>query len=206
MLRKAIRNFVLRTIDLEGLIAKNEMRRLDSLRRLCQLGESSSFYKESDITNLQNDAAKITIGAHAHIRGHLQLFAQGGAINIGDYCYVGENSKIWSATKIEIGNRVLISHNVNIHDNISHPLDAEKRHLDYLRILGLNKLDPRDFDLRPSPVTIGDDVWIGFSAIILKGVTIGKGSIIGAGSLVTEDIPENVIVAGNPAKIIRDLK
>lgn len=161
------------------------------------------FYEESFVTNMQNDAGNITISSNTHVRGHLQLFKQGGLISIGKDCYVGENSKVWSACSITIGDRVLISHGVNIHDNISHPLNYRKRHDDYLRILGQNNLNASDFDLKAKPINIKNDAWIGFNAIILKGVTIGEGAIVGAGSLVTKDVPDWAVVAGNPAQVIK---
>jgi acetyltransferase-like isoleucine patch superfamily enzyme len=95
---------------------------------LATIGENSFFHVESKLHNLLNNKAKIQIGKFTHIRGELLLFAHGGEINIGDYCYIGEGTRIWSALKISIGNRVLIAHNVNIHDNISHPMNAELRH------------------------------------------------------------------------------
>ena len=61
------------------------------------------------------------------------------------------------------------------------------------------------FDIKASPVVIDDDVWIGFNCTILKGVKIGKGSVIAACSVVTKDVPPNVIVAGNPAKIVKSI-
>lgn len=164
---------------------------------------SSNFYEQANVFNLQSDNSKILIGANTHIRGCLQLFKQGGRITIGDYCYIGENSYIWSASEIIIGNNVLIAHGVNIHDNISHPLNSRQRHNDYLRIIGLKDFPSKEFDLKPKPITIKNDVWIGFNVIILKGVTIGEGAIVGAGSVVTKDIPDWSIVAGNPAKIIK---
>ena len=164
---------------------------------------TSKFYEESFVNNMQNNPSSITIDSNTHIRGHLQLFKQGGLISIGKDCYIGENSKVWSAGSITIGDRVLISHGVNIHDNISHPLNHHKRHDDYLRILGKNNLDPFIFDLKAKPVCIKNDAWIGFNAIILKGVTIGEGAIVGAGSLVTKDVPDWAIVGGNPAQIIK---
>jgi acetyltransferase-like isoleucine patch superfamily enzyme len=162
----------------------------------------SNFYEQATVVNMQNDKSKITIGGNTHIRGNLLIYSK-GIISIGDYCFIGDNSKIWSAQEINIGNRVLISHNVNIHDNIAHPLDAELRHRDYKRILGHENTNPSLFDIKPRPVIIKDDVWIGFNAIILKGVIIGQGAIIGAGSVVTKDIPDWAVVAGNPAKIIK---
>ena len=169
------------------------------------IGENSQFYEEAQVNNMQNDKNKIIIGENTHIRGFLQTFVQGGKIKIGDFCYVGEQSKIWSADEIIIGNKVLISHNVNIHDNISHPISAEMRHMDYERILGLKNYEINFFNLKPKTIIIKNHAWIGFNCIILKGVTIGEGAIVGAGSVVTKDVPDWTIVAGNPAKIVKEI-
>lgn len=169
------------------------------------IGEKSKFYEQAEVVNLQRNFKKICIGKNSHIRGSIQVFEQRGEIKIGDFCYVGENTKIWSASIINIGNHVLISHNVNIHDNISHPLDSEMRIKDYKRILGVENYDAKMFDLNSKNVTIRDKAWIGFNSIILKGVTIGEGAIVGAGSVVTKDVADWTIVAGNPAKIIREI-
>lgn len=169
------------------------------------IGNSSKFYDEAEVFNMSNIDSNIIIGENTHIRGHLQIFKQGGKISIGDFCYVGEQSKIWSAGEIKIGNQVLISHNVNIHDNISHPIESSKRIEDFERIIGYKDYDIKTFNIKPSKVIIKDKAWIGFNSIILKGVTIGEGAIVGAGSVVTKDVPDWTIVAGNPAKIIRKI-
>jgi len=169
------------------------------------LAQNSKFYEQAMVHNMQNKVENITIGTNTHIRGFLQLFGQGGKIRIGNYCYIGEGTRIWSAEEIIIGNEVLIAHDVNIHDNISHPISSQKRHQDYKRILGLENFDIALFDIRPKPIHIKNKAWIGFNCIILKGVTIGEGAIVGAGSVVTKDVPDWTIVAGNPAKIIRTI-
>lgn len=168
---------------------------------LANIGDNSLFHLESKLYNFLNNKAKIQIGSFTHIRGELMLFGHGGEIRIGDYCYIGEGSRVWSALKISIGNRVLISHNVNIHDNISHSLNPELRHKHQKDII--TKGHPKEnLDLKEKEVIINDDVWIGFNASILKGTTIGKCAIIGACSVVTKDVPDYAIVVGNPAKII----
>lgn len=99
----------------------------------------------------------------------------------------------------------MIAHNVNIFDNDTHPTDYLERRQDAENILCYGKFE--DFSsLKKAPVMIGDDVWIGCNSIILKGVTIGNGSIVAAGSVVTKDVPANVIVGGNPAKILKNHK
>lgn len=190
-------------IDVSEIQSTIESNRNRKIIHQLTIGTHSKFYPESFVNNLQNDKTKIVIGNNTHIRGFLQLFKQGGHIEIGNDCYIGENTKIWSAESIYIGNRVLIAHNVNIHDNISHPLSSKERHDDYYRILGLNNKDAAQFDLRTKPVVIKDDAWIGFNVTILKGVTIGQGAIIGACTLVTKDVPDWAVVAGNPAQVIR---
>lgn len=145
----------------------------------------------------------IRVGPHSHIRGELLLFGHGGRIRIGAYCYVGEQTRIWSALSIDIGDRVLISHLVTIVDNLTHPLDAGARHAQFRAIVTGGH--PTAIDLGERAVVIGDDAWIGAHAVILRGVTIGSGAIIGAGSVVTKDVEPNTLVAGNPARLVRRL-
>jgi acetyltransferase-like isoleucine patch superfamily enzyme len=149
------------------------------------------------------DSSAIAIGAHTHIKGELLTFGHGGRITIGDYCYVGEHTHIWSARDISIGNRVMIAHNVNIFDNSTHPIGASERHQQFKNIIASGH--PCNIDLSEQSVRIEDDVWIGCMSIILKGVSIGRGAIIGAGSIVTKNVPPYTIVAGNPASIIREI-
>lgn len=155
------------------------------------------------IHNKHASKKAIRIGENTQILGELMLFGHGGDISIGDFCYVGEHTRIWSALKINIGHRVLISHNVNIFDSLTHPISAGNRHLQYLHII--TKGHPKQLQLDEASIDIRNDVWIGTNAIILRGVTIGEGAIVGAGSVVTKDVAPWTIVAGNPAKIMREI-
>ena len=130
-------------------------------------------------------------------------FGHGGEISIGEWCYVGEDTRIWSAASISIGNRVLISHSVNVFDNLTHPLDATARHQQVRQIF--TRGHPVDISLDENPVTICDDAWIGAGAMILRGVTVGEGGVVAAGAVVTKDVLPYSIVAGNPAEFVRKL-
>jgi acetyltransferase-like isoleucine patch superfamily enzyme len=99
---------------------------------------------------------------------------------------------ICTAERIAIGDNVTVGANTTIIDTDFHPLDPKVRRL-------------RPQDARTAPIIIEDDVFIGMNSLILKGVTIGKGSVVGAGSVVTKDVPPSVIVAGNPARVVREL-
>jgi acetyltransferase-like isoleucine patch superfamily enzyme len=143
------------------------------------------------------------IGSGSHIRGELLTFGHGGKIELGSYCYVGENTRIWSALNIAIGDRVLISHNSNIFDNDTHPIDAKLRH-EHFRLI-TESGHPSTLALNERAVVIQDDVLVGCNTVVLKGVTIGEGAIVGAGSVVTRDVPAWTIVAGNPARVIREI-
>lgn len=167
-------------------------------------GVNSVIYMSSDIINPCKDKDRIIIGSYCHIRGELFVFGHGGEILIGDYCYLGHNSRIWSAKSIRIGDRVLISHNCNIFDNDTHPLDPGERHQQFRQIITSGH--PAQIDLKEKEVILEDDVLVGANATILKGVTIGKAAIVAAGSVVTKDVPPWTIVAGNPARVVRQLQ
>jgi acetyltransferase-like isoleucine patch superfamily enzyme len=165
---------------------------------------SCRVYPEGQIQpNNRHIRESIVVGAHTHIRGQLLTFGQGGRITLGSYCYVGDNSKLWSAVELAVGDRVLIGHNTSIFDSDTHPLRPAERHRQYVDII--TKGHPPQIDLREEPVIIEDDVWIGCNAVVLKGVRIGRGAVVGAGSVVTKSVPPYVIVAGNPARIVREL-
>ena len=113
------------------------------------------------------------------------------SLEIGD-CFGMTGGILCAAEQISIGNNVNIGANSSVIDTDFHPLDPEMR-----------KRSPQE--AATAPIVIEDDVFVGMNCIILKGVTIGRLSVIGAGSVVTHDVPSGVIVAGNPAKVIREL-
>ena len=170
-------------------------------RSNCVAGSNTMFYRQSNINNMSHQRENIIIGKNSHIRGEILVYPYRGKIRIGDDCYIGEGTRIWSEMGISIGNRVLIAHNVDIHDSNDHPMDKEERHNHFMSILREGFLEK--FDLRGREIRIGDDVWIGFGACIMKGVTIGEGAVIAAHAVVTKDVPANVVVGGNPAYILK---
>jgi acetyltransferase-like isoleucine patch superfamily enzyme len=175
---------------------------LDNKSKLNNLKENNSFFSKSCIIeNNSGDPNKIIVGSNCSINGYLLVYNHGGKISIGNDCFIGPATRIWSATQIKIGNRVLISHNVNIHDNNSHPLKSKERHNDFKEIYK-NGL-PLIASYNEKQITICDDVWIGFNSTILKGVFVGRGAIIGSNTVVTKDVPPFAVVVGNPAKIIK---
>jgi acetyltransferase-like isoleucine patch superfamily enzyme len=162
------------------------------------------FHEGAEIANHQYNRSKISIDSGSHISGTLLVFGYGGEIKIGKNCYVGDHSRIWSGEKIEIRDNVLISHGVNIMDTNGHEIDHELRAEGYVKVFehGTKFLLNR---VITAPITIHNNVWIGFNSIILKGVTIHEGAIISAGSVVTKDVPPFVLVAGNPAVVKKQL-
>ena len=155
------------------------------------------------IYNMGKRDDDILVGSGSIIRGELVRFAHGGKITIGKLCYIGEGTRVWSGAHISIGDHVLIAHNVSIFDNLTHPIDWQERrdHFGAIATTG----HPVDIDLGDRPVEIGDDVWIGAHALVLRGVKIGDRAIVAAGAVVTRDVPADTIVAGNPAKPVRQL-
>ena len=116
-------------------------------------------------------------------RGHDQ-----GRISIGDYALITPGVRITASDLIEIGHSCMIASGAYITDSDWHSL--------YDRI---------ERNAEPAPIRIGDNVWIGDRATVLKGVTIGDNSVVGAGAVVAKDVPANVVVAGNPARVVKEL-
>jgi acetyltransferase-like isoleucine patch superfamily enzyme len=131
-------------------------------------------------------------GYHSSLYGPTRLMtdtSENALIEIGDNTRIN-GASIHATERISIGRNCLVAANVTILDSDGHGLLPGERTL----------VNPA-----PKPVIIEDNVWIGINAIILKGVRIGQNSVIGAGSVVTRDVPPNCVVAGNPAQVIRTL-
>ncbi len=169
-----------------------ESYRVYLLQKKVILKKGARLYNTTKILNYSKQPERIIIESNAHIRGELFVFKSEGKISVGEYSFVGENSKIWSKCNISIGKNVLISHNVNIIDTDSHNIQADKREQEFKSIL-INGFPSND-NIKANPIIIEDNVWISFNVIILKGVTIGKGSIIGAGSIITKNVEPNSII------------
>ncbi|MDQ8189650.1 sugar O-acetyltransferase [Roseibacillus persicicus] len=114
----------------------------------------------------------------------------GTNIELGSNVFFNFNCVVLDCAKVTIGDNTLFAPAVQIY-TATHPTDADERRsgLEFAK-----------------PITIGSDVWVGGGAIICPGVSIGDRSIIGAGSVVTRDVPSDVVVAGNPARAIRELQ
>jgi acetyltransferase-like isoleucine patch superfamily enzyme len=180
------------------LAARNRLEsalRTAAARSNAEMGTGSRILEGGNLYNIRKVRSAVRIGHHSLIAGDLLTFAHGGEISIGEWCYVGAGSRIWSAASIHIGNRVLISHGVNVHDCDSHPKDPQERHRQFVRIATVGH--PMDVDsLGSAPIYIEDDVWIGFNAIIMKGVRIGARSIVAAGTLLTKSIEPDSVAIG----------
>lgn len=141
----------------------------------------SEFRLDKNSTFVCEGDFKLFQGASIYVAPDAQLVLHGG------WSFLNTNATLNCFHHIEIGKGCSISDNVCIADSDSHCIDGHK-------------------DKVMSPIIIGDHVWIGKNVTVLKGVTIGNGAVIGAGSVVTKDVPENTVVAGNPAKPIKTIE
>lgn len=150
-------------------------------------------YNQCDPTDMENRAAimKELIGEQAEHTWIEQPFYcdYGTNIEFGDNFYSNVNLTILDCAKVTIGHDVMIGPNVGIY-TAGHPVHHE------------NRCTVWEF---AREIHIGDCVWIGAGSTINPGVTIGENTVIGSGSVVTKDIPANVIAAGNPARVIREI-
>jgi acetyltransferase-like isoleucine patch superfamily enzyme len=144
----------------------------------------------------------LTIGAHCTMDGVQFAVGREGRLTIGDYCYF-TNAVLLCEMEVTIGNYVVIGWNTTIADSDFHPVAPAERIADAIACSPLGKQRPRPPIVR-QPVVIEDDVWIGPSATVLKGVHIGAGAWIEAGAVVTRDVPAGARLAGNPARLVEE--
>lgn len=150
----------------------------------------------------QPEGCSLSIGSDSNIEASLVLEQASARISIGSRTHIGGGTLLAAASSIEIGDDVLIAFEALIMDHNSHSVRFSERKHDVRDWIKGTKDWSR---VAMAPVRISNKAWIGVRAIVLKGVTIGEGAIVGAGSLVTTDVPAWTIAGGNPARIIRPL-
>ena len=176
-----------------------------------EVGENSSLDNLSISRSiLFQQPLFVQIGKDSLIGGNYISESSGGFISIGDHTFVG-SSKFISAARISIGNDVLISWGCTFMDTDAHSVVWEERKNDVKDWKkGFDENQKGKFKdwahVKSRPIVVEDKSWIGFNCIILKGVTIGEGAIVAAGSVVTKDVAPFTVVAGNPAQFVKDLK
>jgi acetyltransferase-like isoleucine patch superfamily enzyme len=145
----------------------------------------------------------LVVGASSTMDGVHFAIGPEGRVEIGDYCYF-TSVVLLCELEITIGSYVMIGWNATIADTDFHPIDPAERIADAIACSPLGKGRPRP-EIARQGVVIEDDVWIGPNATILKGVHIGAGAFIEAGSLVVRDVPARARVIGNPAQIVGEV-
>lgn len=157
------------------------------------------------------DKVYLSIGSDCIIAGNFVFESEEGRISVGNHSYIGGGTYI-SRSEIDIGNNVTIAWGGIVYDHDSHSLDFMQRRKDIddeILCICANKnmILSKDWScVNSKPIKICDDAWIGMNVTILKGVTIGKGAVVGACSVVTKDVPAWSVAVGNPAKVVKFLK
>lgn len=161
--------------------------------------------------NLLNPVAGkkyVRIGEDTMLDCQINFESPEGEVVIGDRVYVG-NSTIISHTRVEFGNDIFVGWGSYFYDHDSHSSNYIDRRQDLLQQLGDYRRgndfrSGKDWSVvKSAPIKVCSDAWIGMNCIILKGVVIGEGAIVAAGSVVTKDVPPWSVVAGNPAVFVK---
>jgi|ERR1043166_3838394 galactoside O-acetyltransferase len=154
-----------------------------------------------DLSRIEwKSGAALILGDDAHFVGEIGFLRENAQVKIGDRSYFA--SLITCAERVCIGNDVLIARGGYIADHDAHGLEFKDRLND---VVNWNR-GQKDWSAIPiRPVTIEDKAWIGWGVTIMRGVTIGEGAVVGANSVVTRDVSPYTVVAGNPARVLREL-
>jgi|ERR1035437_1325039 galactoside O-acetyltransferase len=164
-----------------------------------------------DVVDKIENRKYVKIGKRGIINANFIFESGKGEVIIGDNVHLGGVNFI-SRNKIEVDNDVTMAWGITIYDHNSHSIYWEERkrdnlqcYEDYVNCNGNNIANKDWSKVISQPIHISKKVWIGFNVIILKGVRIGEGAVVGAGSVVTKDVPAWSVVGGNPACVIKEI-
>ena len=193
----------------EGL----KRRRIARLRPQVEVGAGTRLLRRFDVTFMVAPEKRpyVHIGDACLLNAGIVFESRSGYVALGDRVYIGTGTQIISRERVTIGNDVTMAWDITIYDHNSHSLDWRQRRrvVDHFhRTYGTpDCFEALDWSgVAAAPIRIEDKVWIGFGAVILKGVTIGEGAVVGARSVVSRDVEPWTVVAGNPATLVRRLQ
>ncbi len=186
--------------------------------RLIKLNKYASIHESSIVENLNldmrnplDDKLYLSVGKDCVLHGNVIFESQKGEVSIGNRVFLG-GCTIIARTKVEFENDIFVAWGTYFYDHDSHSLDYRERRKDIVRQLDdyrtnkPNFIHSKDWEVVTSkPIKICSDAWIGMNVTVLKGVTIGQGAVVGAGSVVTKDVLPWTVVAGNPAKLVKEI-
>ena len=193
-----------------GLYRKRQkLSKLEEFNRKAVIGPMFEFGFHAAIFNESGEKDRILIGHHFRLSGTLLCKAT-AKIEIGNYSSVNDNAKIACLNHVKIGHYVGIGDGTVIMDNAGFPILPEERVKFLIRHapggLGFPGLGDGSEFSESAPIIIEDIAWIGANCLILRGITIGEGSIVARNAVVTENVPPYTIVAGFPARIVKELE
>lgn len=181
----------LRTFNLPVLVFRSVHFKMGKGSKIIRRNGRLSLGQKWDISRYKQSELKICDRGVLEIRGDMRIYTgcsidicTGATLTLGSG-YINNGARIVVFERIEIGNNVAISENVTFRDSDNHIIEGSQKPVSL-------------------PITIEDNVWIGINVTILKGVTVGKGAVIAANSLVNKDVPPGTLVAGNPARVVRE--
>jgi acetyltransferase-like isoleucine patch superfamily enzyme len=180
----------------------------DRKRKYVSKGERSNINDLQLYFRSTENRAYLTIGDDCLLSGAVYFENEKGCMEIGNRVFTGGSTNFYCINHIKIGNDVMFAWGCTVKDNDSHSTISAERKDDVLTWKRGIEEDVGDkykdwSVVKSAPIVIKDKAWIGFNSIILKGVTIGEGAVVAAGSVVTKDVPDYAVVGGNPAKVIK---
>ena len=191
----------------------NRKRQRELQQRYMSIGTGTILLRNDclDMRLTPENRKYVTIGERSLIKAQFTFESQQGEVHIGNNTHIG-GAQFICRSRIDVGNDVTMAWGITLYDHDSHSTnweyrkhDNEQCYKDYVETG--NNIANKDWShVNTSPIRIEDKVWIGMDVLILKGVTVGEGSVVAARSVVTNDVPPYSLVAGNPARVVKSLK
>ena len=199
-------------LNVQEIKSSIEQLHTQQIEKYFTIGKNSTF---NSLYNLSirkpiDNKTFLVIGENSLVEGKFVFEKETGEIKIGDRVFIGGGTNFICINGINVGDDVMFSWGCTVMDNDGHSLNWEERKndvSDWIKGIKENKVGKYKnwINVSSAPIHIGNKAWIGFNVIILKGVTIGEGAAVAAGSVVTKDVSAYTVVAGNPAKVVKKL-
>lgn len=191
----------------------NRKRQRELRQRYMSIGTGTIMLRNDclDMRLTPENRKYVTVGERGLIKAQFTFETPQGEVHIGNNTHIG-GAQFICRSRIDVGNDVTMAWGITLYDHDSHSTnweyrkhDNEQCYEDYVKTG--NNIANKDWShVNSAPIRIEDKVWIGMDTLILKGVTIGEGSVVAARSVVTKDVPPYSLVAGNPARVVKSLK